>query len=270
MNSKRVLYYVPALVMGVVLLWAPSTMVAQGDRDPRVLPPESNPFGLTYGEWAARWWQWAFSLPATHHPGFGTTECSAGQSGPVWFLSGAFCGSVGTTVFPCVNNTVSSCQIPAGKALWTGSWGDEDSFIEEPVGTTEATLRSNAKSVVDQCSGTVTVDREPVRLVRICSSGSTCSPAQAPLYTYRLPSPPTTPPSPPTTPYDNVLAAVGEDLYANSINGLMPNGLSSQGVADGYSVLLAPLPVGRHTIESAFSCPGGSSGSNKVNLTVVP
>jgi hypothetical protein len=67
-----------------------------------------------------------------------------------------------------------------------------------------------------------------------------------------------------------VLAAVGEDLYANSINGLMPNGLSSQGVADGYSVLLAPLPVGQHTIESAFSCPGGSSGSNKVNLTVVP
>ena len=40
MNSKRVLYYVPALVMGVVLLWAPSTMVAQGDRDPRVLPPD--------------------------------------------------------------------------------------------------------------------------------------------------------------------------------------------------------------------------------------
>ena len=262
MNSKRVLYYVPALVMGAVLLWAPSTMVAQGNRDPRVLPPESQPFGLTYGEWAARFWQWAFSLPATHHPGFGTTECSAGQSGPVWFLGGAFCGSVGTTVFPCVNNTVSSCQIPAGKTLLVNSFTDEDSFIEEPVGTTEADLRANAKSVTGQCRGTVTVDREPVQQVRICSSGSSCSPVQAPLYTYRLPST--------LTPYDNVLAAVGEDLYNNSANGLMPNGLSSQGVADGYYVLLAPLRVGQHTIDTTYSCPGGSGGSNKVNMTVVP
>jgi hypothetical protein len=67
-----------------------------------------------------------------------------------------------------------------------------------------------------------------------------------------------------------VLAAVGEDLYNNSANGLMPNGLSSQGVADGYYVLLAPLRVGQHTIDTTYSCPGGSSESNKVNLTVVP
>ena len=158
MNAKRVLYYVPALVMGVILLWAPSTMVAQGNSNPQVLPPESDPFGLTYGEWAGSFWRWAFSLPATHNPGFGTTDCSAGQSGPVWFLGGAFCGSVGTTVFPCVTHTVRSCQIPAGKALLVNSFTDEDSFIEEPVGTTEATLRSNAKSVTDQCSGTVTAD----------------------------------------------------------------------------------------------------------------
>jgi hypothetical protein len=73
------------------------------------------------------------------------------------------------------------------------------------------------------------------------------------------------------TPYDNVLAAVGENLYNNSTNGLIPNGLSSQGVVDGYFVLLAPLPVGQHTIETAVSCPAfGSSGTNTVKLTVVP
>jgi len=68
-----------------------------------------------------------------------------------------------------------------------------------------------------------------------------------------------------------VLAAVGEDLYAKPANGLIPNGLSSQGVADGYFVLLAPLPVGQHTLDTAYSCPAfGSSASQTVNLTVVP
>jgi len=262
MNAKRQLYYVPALVMAVVLLWAPATTLAQGSSDPGVLPPESHPFGLTYGEWAGQFWRWAFSLPATHNPGFGTADCSAGQSGPVWFLGGAFCGSVGTTVFPCVTNTVRSCEIPAGKALLVVSFTDEDSFIEEKVGTAEATLRSNAKSVTDQCSGTIKVDGEPVEQVRICSSGSTCSHVQAPLYSYRLPSPP--------IPYDNVLAAVGEYLYNDSSKGLIPNGLSSEGVADGYFVMLAPLRVGQHTIDTAYSCPAfGSSASQTTNLTVV-
>lgn len=262
MNAKRVLHSVPALVMGGVLLWAPSTMVAQGNSNPRVLPPESHPFGLTYGEWAGRWWQWAFSLPATHNPGFGTADCSAGQSGHVWFLSGAFCGSVGTTVFPCGSNLVRSCQVPAGKALLVAPFTEEDSFIEEPVGTTEATLRSNAKYITDQFSVTAAVDGEPVQPVRICSSGSTCSPVQAPLYTYTLPSPP-------LMPYDNVLAAVGEYLYAEKANGLIPNGLSSQGVADGYFVLLPPLPAGQHTIYLASSGPGWST-TMTYNLSVVP
>ena len=261
MNAKRVLHSVPALVIGGVLLWAPSTMLAQGSSNPRVLPPASHPFGLTYGEWAGRFWQWAFSLPPTHNPGFDTADCSAGQSGPVWFLGGGFCGSVGTTTFKCESNLVRSCQVPAGKALLVVSFAEEDSFIEEPGGTTEATLRSNAKSVTDQFSVTAAVDGKPVQPVRICSSGSTCSPVQAPLYTYTLPSPPTQ--------YDNVLAAVGEYLYADSNLGLIPNGLSSQGVADGYFALLPPLPVGQHTIYLTSSGPGWST-TTTYNLSVVP
>lgn len=262
MNAKRVLHSVPALVMGGVLLWAPSTMLAQGSSNPRVLPPDSHPFGLTYGEWAGRWWQWAFSLPATHNPGFDTADCSAGQSGHVWFLSGAFCGSVGITTFKCESNLVRSCRVPAGKALLVAPFTEEDSFIEETGGTTEATLRSNAKYITDQFSVTAAVDGEPVQPVRICSSGSTCSPVQAPLYTYTLPSPP-------MSPYDNVLAAVGEYLYAEKANLLIPNGLSSLGVADGYFVLLPPLPVGQHTIYLTSS---GSGWSTTVtyNLSVVP
>jgi hypothetical protein len=261
MNAKRVLHSVPALVMGGVLLWAPSTMLGQGSSNPRVLPPDSHPFGLTYGEWAGRFWQWGFSLPATHNPGFGTADCSAGQSGPVWFLGGGFCGSVGTTSLPCEATIVRSCQVPAGKALLVVNFSGEDSFIEEPLGTTEANLRSNAKSFTDKFSVTAAVDGKPVQPVRICSSGSTCSPVQAPLYTYTFPSP--------LTPCDNVLAAVGEYLYASPALGLIPNGLSSQGVADGYFVLLPPLPAGQHTIYFASYGPGYSQ-TNTYNLSVVP
>ena len=32
--------------------------------------PESIPFGLTYNEWTARWWQWAYSIPSDVHPAY--------------------------------------------------------------------------------------------------------------------------------------------------------------------------------------------------------
>src|SRR5689334_15805444 len=59
-----------------------------GNAGPGVLPVKSSPYGMTYGQWSARWWQWAFSLPIDRSPLFGTADCSAGQSGLVWFLPG--------------------------------------------------------------------------------------------------------------------------------------------------------------------------------------
>ena len=31
--------------------------------NPGVLPPHSNAFGQTYGEWAGEWWNWGFQFP---------------------------------------------------------------------------------------------------------------------------------------------------------------------------------------------------------------
>src|SRR5262245_57270273 len=55
-----------------------------------VFPVHSHPFGMTYGQWSAAWWQWATSLSADHHPLFDTADLSTGQSGHVWFLGGTF------------------------------------------------------------------------------------------------------------------------------------------------------------------------------------
>src|SRR5438132_1286978 len=75
---------------------------------PGVLPPNSAPYGKSYGQWSEAFFQWAFSLPVTAHPLFDTADCSAGQSGNVWFIAGNFTGT------PVVRN----CTIPVGKALF--------------------------------------------------------------------------------------------------------------------------------------------------------
>jgi len=35
-----------------------------------VFPIESSPYGLTYSEWSARWWQWLLSVPRSRSPAF--------------------------------------------------------------------------------------------------------------------------------------------------------------------------------------------------------
>jgi hypothetical protein len=66
--------------------------------------------GKTYGEWSARWWQWAYDngFPTgTEAFGSGPVDCSAGQSGAVWFLGGSTGGAVSR-----------QCQIKSGKYLF--------------------------------------------------------------------------------------------------------------------------------------------------------
>ena len=66
-------------------------------------------FGATYGEWSARWWQWALSIPAAVNPILDATgaNCARDQVDDVWFLAGTFGGTV-----------TRSCTIPA-----VGAWG---------------------------------------------------------------------------------------------------------------------------------------------------
>ena len=58
----------------VVLLTMPlllSSMIVTSwadDINPGVFPIKSKPYGLTYGEWSAKWWQWAISIPTAESP----------------------------------------------------------------------------------------------------------------------------------------------------------------------------------------------------------
>lgn len=73
-------------------------------------PGEDRPYGLSYGQWTAKWWEWCFSSPMSTNPLIDDTgEYSRfNQSGPVWFL----CGTFGENKFPR-----RKCIIPHGKGI---------------------------------------------------------------------------------------------------------------------------------------------------------
>lgn len=105
-----------------------------------VFSSNSKPYNLTYGEWTARWWQWAYAIPRDINPSYDDTGkyCSEGQSGPVWFLT--------STYKHAVNRY---CNVPAGKAILFTILNSECSYAEFPNLKTEQQLRQCAKEMQD-------------------------------------------------------------------------------------------------------------------------
>jgi hypothetical protein len=140
------------------------------DGNPGVLPPNSHPHGASYGEWSARWWQWALSFRVDADPFFDTAGCDAGQSGPVWFLAGSF-----------VNSTVvRDCTVPAGKAILFPPLCTECSTVEGPpfFGSNEAELRTCAALNMDPAEAMfATIDGVALNRYRV----------QSPLYEFSSP-----------------------------------------------------------------------------------
>lgn len=34
----------------------------------KIYPPDSKPFGLTYGQWSEKWWQWSLGIAMADNP----------------------------------------------------------------------------------------------------------------------------------------------------------------------------------------------------------
>ena len=67
---------------------------------------ERQPYGHSYSEWAARWWQWAVDS-AGDQPADRSRRGSANEEGKVWFLAGAFTGEPVTRSCTVPKNTAS-------------------------------------------------------------------------------------------------------------------------------------------------------------------
>ncbi len=209
-NLKRV-GLLTGCTLVALLLCAPA--FAQG-RNPRVFPPSSSPYGKSYGEWSAAWWQWAYSLPVDQNPFFDDTGCenaANGQSGPVWFLAGVI----------NVSGTASrDCTVPAGKAIFFPILNVECATLEGN-GTTAAELLACTDFYIDTVAGVFCdIDGVPVANMQQYL-------AVSPLFTYG------------PLPDNNVLQFFGYNA---------PQGTTSASINKGYHLMLPPLSKGHHTL----------------------
>jgi hypothetical protein len=133
---------------------------ANGNNNPNnslpiaVFPADSKPYGLTYGEWTAKWWQWGYSVPKDINPAYDDTgkNCAQKQNGPVWFLAGTYGHAVNR-----------KCNIPVGKAILFPILNSECSFAEFQKLRTLSELRTCAKTIQDQVSSLkASVDGRPI------------------------------------------------------------------------------------------------------------
>lgn len=245
LRDKKYWPSVAATLAAVFGLWvstiAPATQ-AQGNPNPTVTPPTARPYGLSYGQWSARWWQFVFSIPAADNPQLHDDKCEVGQSGPVWFLTGKFCVEESCQSFL---SATRSCTIPAGKALFfpvANSWVD-NLGVDPPLSTEQ--LRELAKEFQDAVTSmSCAVDGVPIRGLSNTSAYRVVSP----VFDYTIPE-------------DNLFTAFGYNFPAQTVEGA---------VADGVYLMLAPLSAGQHVIRFAATFNYGFAFDITYNITVAP
>lgn len=235
--------------------------------NPAIAPPQSHFRGLTYSEWSAAWFQWAYSLPFTDHPLFDTADCSEGQTGNVWFID----GTRGAAGFPPAGR---NCTIPAGTALFLAlraAYADNEGC--DPTGTTiqrtsldESQLRDIIGNIVTHILGTrgIVIDGVEVQGLLVsdpATGGLITDPntpyrVQSPVYNYTIPA------------LDNLLILDDGPCYSNPPAADLP-GLTVHGaVADGVYVMIKPLSVGHHTIKFGRLDPTTGEPVQLYNITV--
>jgi hypothetical protein len=208
-NVARLIVVVTAIVLASFFPITALTNTAIADSiNPGVFSKDSSPYGVPYGKWLAKWWNWTFSIPAAQHPrdNYTPDKCAVNQEGPVWFLADQLGGREGRT-----------CTIPSGKAILIPLLvGECDYSIPE--------LRSDQD--VRRCAmagneyGVIEATIDGIKLKN--------------LEQYRTHSG-----------FFNAAIVEGNIYEA-------PSGIF-RGFADGFFVLLEPLPPGKHDINLKVS-----------------
>ena len=218
----------------VVMALIMSTPVAFADDiNPGVFPINSSPYGQTYGQWSARWWQYAFQqitldICAPDKPGSKVTFLAGTPGGPV----------------------TNSCTVPTGKAIMFPVFNVEWSVAEaqaqqqatpgqscllpgQPNGTSDAALQACATAQANNAlasNASLEADVDRVTLQNLTNYRAVSQP-----FTF-------------TTVDGNPFGLCGAPPLPSCP-------LTSRAVADGFWIILTPLSPGAHTIHFAATVP---------------
>jgi len=106
-----------------------SIRISEKDTSIELFTPNDKPYGMSYGEWTVKWWQWMISIPMNSNPAADEDGRYAGinQTDPyVWFLAGTLGGmSVNrrcriplkrSILFPVINIEINPVEQPSLKS----------------------------------------------------------------------------------------------------------------------------------------------------------
>jgi hypothetical protein len=199
-------------------------------RADEVVHPNDRYHGKTYAEWSARWWEWVMEYPVQDAHGDPLIHPFFEDSD--FDVTDGQRGSVWflASPFGTVERTI---QVPENKALFFGMLNAEASDLEG-LGATPEERRETAKYLADHIVNvSCTINGSPVENI---SNFRVASPE------FRFHAP---------TPW-----IFGE------------TGGRGKSVADGYYLLVRPLPVGTHTIRytGAFHFAAGELGPDPLEF----
>jgi len=190
----------------------------------QVLPPSSLPYGLSYQEWSAKWWQFYYSQSADHLPTLGSPNICEGPASRVVFLGGE----------PASTTTTNRVTLLKGTPLFFAILGIQTDNTACPTNAfTTNSADVLTSEAIEGWDGAATV--------ATCTIDGTAIPGlDSPTNTiYNIVSPPF---SYTTAEKNNVVAVATGDPC-------LPGGLTVYpAVADGVYLMLAPLAPGKHTI----------------------
>jgi hypothetical protein len=131
--------YLCSIILTIIFLLLFSEATAQSS-NPIIFAVDSKPFGLSYEQWAVKWWKWFVSIPESESPAGDATgaRCAQDQNDPtVWYLAATFGGKAERT-----------CTVPSGKALFFTVIGTACNTKQDKV-TTEAEFQACVRGVMD-------------------------------------------------------------------------------------------------------------------------
>jgi hypothetical protein len=210
-----------------------------------ILPPSSLPYGMSYQEWSAKWWQWSLGQSTNDLKSVGAPDICEGPASRVRFLAGIYGFGV--------NVETRHVTIPGGSPLFFSIL----SFVADNTAcpVTDFTSLTGDQLTAEAEGGwnsaasltTCTIDGEAVEGLDDPTNSI-----------YNVVSPPF---SYTTAKHDNILVLVeGESCIPGDMT-IYP------AVTDGVYLMLSPLSRGKHTIHFVGVAGPVSAPIVKIDLT---